>query len=136
MQLISRSMRRLAVAGVIAAAFPACTDFSSAPDSLGHVNVTVTDQANAGVPNLVVDLLMQDKVTIWRSLRTNSSGKGEFGSADGGVIQQTYYVRLIPGTDYELAPAETNDKPVVVVFGQTYDITFKVARKQIGAPPS
>ena len=135
MPVLNSSLRRFVVLGALAGGLAGCTDFSTTPDSLGHVTVRVTDAANAGVQNLVVDLLMQDKLTIWRSLRTRSNGTGEFGEADGGVIAQTYYVRLDPGVDYELAAGETNDKPVVVVIAQSYDIDFKVRRKDVTAPP-
>jgi hypothetical protein len=135
MRLLSRSIRHLAFAGALAAGFAGCTDFSTTPDSLGHVTVSVTNQNNVGVQGLVVDLLMQDKLTVWRSIRTGSNGGGEFGAADGGVIAQVYYVRLDPGVDYEIAPPDTNDKPVVVVIGQSYAITFKVRPKQTGGGP-
>ncbi len=138
MRGIMRFFRSNVACSIALAAFvtvPAgCTDFSTTPESLGRVTVSVTDQNNAGVPNLVVDLMLQDRSTIWRSLRTSSDGTGEFGKPDGGVISQTYIVRLTPSVQYQLAAGETNDKPVQVVIGQIHPVTFKVARLVI-APP-
>ncbi len=129
------AMRRIAVAVAVAALAAGCTDFSTTPDALGRVTVSVTDQNNAAAPNLIVDLLMQDRTTIWRSLRTSQDGTGEFGKADGGVISQTYIVRLTPEGQFRLADDETNDKPVTVVIGQTHAVAFKVVRGVVGGPP-
>ena len=128
-------MKLLAVAGVLAGASAGCTDFSTTPVSLGRVTVSVTDQNNAGVGLIAVDLMLPDRATIWRSLRTSADGTGEFGQADGGVKSQTYIVRLLPNTDYLLAEGETNDKPVAVVIGQTHPVTFKVVKRQVGTGP-
>ena len=124
-----------AVAALVGAA-PGCTDFSTTPQSLGRVTVAVTDQDNAGVPNLIADLLLADRVTVWRSIRTSANGTGEFGQPDGGVKSQQYLVRLIlAGTNYSLASGEANDKPVTVVIGQTHPVTFKVVRSGATPPP-
>ena len=128
-------MKRLAIAGALVGALSGCTDFSTTPVSLGRVTVSVTDQNNAGVGLIAVDLMLTDKVTIWRSLRTTTDGTGEFGKPDGGVKSQMYIVRLQTNTEYELAADETNDKPVTVVIGQTHPVTFKVRRRQVGGPP-
>jgi len=128
------AIRRIAVVGAVAAAVAGCTDFSTTPAALGRVTVAVTDQNNAPVPNLIVDLLMQDRTTIWRSLRTSQDGTGEFGKEDGGVISQGYIVRLTPEGQFQLADDETNDKPVTVVIGQVHPVTFKVVRGAIGPP--
>ncbi len=130
----SAAARGIALAGLVAG-FAGCTDFSTTPDTLGRVTVSVTDQNNAGVPNLVVDLVLQDRSTIWRTLRTSSDGTGEFGKPDGGVISQTYIVRLALAGQYKLADLETNDKPVQVVIGQIHPITFKVAKLATTPPP-
>ena len=132
---LSITRRALLIAGV-ATLIGACTDFSTTPVSLGRVTVTVTDQNNQGVGQLVADLMLTDRATLWRSIRTSSSGTGEFGTADGGVIPQQYIVRLIvAGTEYSLADGETNDKPVTVIVGQIHPVTFKVRKNQVGGGP-
>lgn len=136
MRLLSSSVvSRFSMLAVLAGALSACTDFSTTPASLGRVTVAVTDQNNAGVPQIVVDLLMLDRTTIWRSLRTSADGTGEFGKEDGGVISQMYIVRIVPEGAYSLAGGETNDKPVTVVIGQTHPVAFKMFKQTVGGPP-
>lgn len=129
------SMKRLAIAGALVGALAGCTDFSTTPVSLGRVTVSVTDENNAGVGLIGVDLMLTDRLTIWRSLRTSADGTGEFGKQDGGVKSQMYIVRLQTSTEYQLAASETNDKPVTVEMGQTHPVTFKVVKRQVPGPP-
>lgn len=129
------SMKRLMLAGALMGALAGCTDFSTTPASLGRVTVSVTDQNNTGIGLIAVDLLLTDKLTIWRSLRTSADGTGEFGKPDGGVKSQMYVVRLHTNNEYQLAENETNDKPVTVVIGQTHPVTFKVVKRQVGGTP-
>ena len=130
------AVRRVVVAAAAVFTLGACTDFSTTPDvPLGRVTVSVTDENNAGVGQLLVELLRPDRVTIWRSLTTNSNGTGEFDTANGGVIPQQYLVRLHLGSNYLLAEGETNDKPVTVVVGEVHPITFKVKKKSVGGGP-
>jgi hypothetical protein len=134
MRLLSpKAVRSLFLAGIAAAAAAGCTDFSTTPVSLGRVTVAVTDQNNAGVSLVPVDLLLLDRVTVWRALRTTTDGTGEFGTADGGVKSQMYVVRVIPPVGYRLDATDTNDKPVTVVIGQTHHVTFKLL-KESGGP--
>ena len=119
---------------VAVAAIVACTDFSSPPPSLGHATITVVDSANnAGVGNIQADLYLNDRTTQWASLRTSSNGSGEFRPGDGGVIPQTYIVRLVlAGSGYTLAGGETNDKPLQVVIGSTATVNFKLHKTAVG----
>ena len=136
MRLMRPSMfRKISIAALIVAAGAGCTDFSTTPASLGRVTVTVTDQNNAPVPQIVVDLMLPDRLTVWRSIRTSTDGTGEFGKPDGGVKSQTYIVRVIPSGQYELAVGETNDKPVTVVIGQTHEVKFSLVKGGVGGPP-
>ncbi len=124
--------RALAVAS-IALALSACTDFSKTPDLLGRVTVKVTNDAGAPLSGISVDLLLNDRQTRWRNLLTGADGSGEFDTANGGVIPQTYVVRvLLSGTNFVIAPDDTNDKPVVVVLGQTHNVTFKLTPRVVG----
>ena len=136
MRLTSLSfLRRSSMLAVVLAVASGCTDFSTTPVSLGRVTVAVKDQNNAAVPLIVVNLLMSDRIQIWRSLRTSVDGTGEFGKEDGGVKSQIYIVRIIEEGDYSLAPGETNDKPVTVVIGQTHHITFNMVKRTVGGGP-
>jgi hypothetical protein len=124
--------RRFSKAGVVLAlvvtAAAACTDFSSPPPSLGHATILVVDSAtNAGVGNVLATLYLNDRVTAWASLRTSSDGTGEFRPGDGGVIPQTYIVRLdLSGTGYTFAANEANDKPLQVIIGSSVTANFKL----------
>ena len=136
MHLMSLSwLRRSSTLAVVLAVASGCTDFSTTPVSLGRVTVAVKDQNNAGVPLIAVDLMLPDRITVWRGLRTSTDGTGEFGKDDGGVKSQIYVVRIIEQGDYSLAPGETNDKPVTVVIGQTHHVTFSMQKRTIGGPP-
>ncbi|MEP6509314.1 MAG: hypothetical protein ABJC63_13900, partial [Gemmatimonadales bacterium] len=91
---------------------------------------------NAGVPNIVATLYLNDRSTAWAALRTGASGTGEFRPGDGGVIPQTYIVRLdLAGSGYSLAGGETNDKPLQVIIGSTTNVTFKLHKTVVGGPP-
>jgi hypothetical protein len=112
-----------------------CTDFSSPPDALGRLLVSVKDDAGAGVPNVAVDLYLNDRVTQWAGLITSADGSGEFRAKDGGLIPQTYIVRIVISGNYTLADGETVDKPITVVIGQTLTVNYKLVKKVVGGPP-
>jgi hypothetical protein len=112
-----------------------CTDFSSPPDALGKLLVSVKDDTGAGVANVAVDLYLNDRVTPWAGLITSADGSGEFRAKDGGLIPQTYIVRLVLTSNYTLAAGETIDKPVTVVIGQTMTVNYKLVKKVVEAPP-
>ena len=138
MQQFSRKVfGAIAALFVVSLAVSACTDFSSPPPSLGHATISVVDSAtNAGVPNLAATLYLNDRTTAWASLRTSANGTGEFRPGDGGVIPQTYIVRLdLTGSGYTLAAGETNDKPLQVIIGSTRDVNFKLHKVGAGGLP-
>ena len=137
MRLTGRSsLRHVILLAATVSAFAACTDFSTTPDvPLGRVTVAVTDENNAGVGGLLVQLLRPDRVTIWRSVTTSAQGTGEFDTDNGGVIPQSYIVRLQLGNDWLLQEGETNDKPLTVVVDQIHPVTFKIKKKAVGGGP-
>ncbi|HEU4879763.1 MAG TPA: hypothetical protein VFT21_09930 [Gemmatimonadaceae bacterium] len=112
-----------------------CTDFSSPPDALGKLLVSVKDETGAGIGNVAVDLYLNDRVTQWAGLITSADGTGEFRAKDGGLIPQTYIVRLVLTSNYALAAGETIDKPVTVVIGQTATVNYKLVKKVVEPPP-
>ncbi|HVF41129.1 MAG TPA: hypothetical protein VM939_14600 [Gemmatimonadaceae bacterium] len=115
----------------------ACTDFSSAPPSLGRVQVKVQATDQSGISQIPVDLLLPNKITVWRAALTTTDGSAEFAEAEGGVIPQQYVVRiLLAGKGYELAADEINDKPVTVQIGATQIVTFRLRRTGATPPPS
>lgn len=136
-QVSRRVFGAIVALSAVSVAVTACTDFSSPPQSLGHATIGVVDSAtNAGVPNVAATLYLNDRVTAWAALRTGSTGTGEFRPGDGGVIPQTYIVRLdLAGTGYSLAQGETNDKPLQVIIGSTTNVTFKLRKTVAGGLP-
>ena len=128
--------RRMALLAVSAAIIGGCTDFSSPPPQLGHMTVLVKDDAGAGVGGIQVDLLLNDRSTVWASLRTSADGSGEFRAGDGGVIPLLYVGRaVLTGTAYKLASDDTNDKPINVVIAQTFVANFKITKSGVGGGP-
>jgi hypothetical protein len=112
-----------------------CTNFSSPPDALGRLTVSVKDDTGAGVPNIAVDLYLSDRITKWAALSTSADGTGEFRASDGGLLSQTYVTRIVLTGNYTLAAGETLDKPITVVIGQTATVNYKLVKKVVGGPP-
>lgn len=113
-----------------------CTDTTDTTDgggnTLGRIVVRVSDQSNVGVPDLMVDLLLANRQTIWRIGRTGADGTAEFAASEGGVLLQNYVVRVHLSLQWQLATGESNDKPVAPVGGQTVTVEFKVMPMSIG----
>jgi hypothetical protein len=110
-----------------------CTDTTdTGGTSLGRIIVRASDQNNAGVPDLMVDLRLANGQTIWRTARTGADGTAEFGASEGGVLLQNYIVRIRLTLQWQLATGESNDKPVTPVAGQTVTVEFKVAPSSTG----
>ena len=134
--LLTRSsfLRRSALLACALFVTGGCTDFSSPPDALGKLFVSVKDETGAGVANIAVDLYLNDRVTKWAALSTSADGTGEFRPDDGGLIPQTYVARLVLTGNYTLADGETIDKPVTVIIGQTMTVNYKLVKKVVGGP--
>lgn len=69
---------------------------------------------------------------MWRASITSSNGIGEFGASNGGVLAGEYFIRVRFITQHELAPGESNDRPVTVNEGDDIVVTFRVVPKPIG----
>lgn len=122
-------LRRVAMFAVVVATVGACTETSSS-FPLGRLLVSVKDEAGIGLGGVAVDLFRTDG-TAWAGLYTSADGSGEFRPGDGGVLADTYKVRvqLAATPNLSLAPNETNDKTVVVTLGGTITVSFKLARR-------
>lgn len=120
---------RLLIVTAFAGVFPilACSDSTSATP-VGKVSVQVVDPNNAGVQLVNVDLYkaLSGGGVIWRASRTSSDGMAIFGESGGGIEAGDYYIHVSFITNYQLAPGETNDKPVTVQGGDNVGVIFHV----------
>jgi hypothetical protein len=131
----SSFLRRSTFLALAAVVIGGCTDFSSPPESLGRLFVNAKDETGAGVAGINFTLLLNDRTTQWARLITSANGTGEFRPDDGGVLPQTYIVRFDQlNGNYRLATNETNDKPINVVAGQDFTVTFNIT-KGVVTPP-
>jgi hypothetical protein len=96
--------------------------------STGRLQILVEDVNGDPVPNINADLLLEDKITVWRSTTTGTDGKAEFDAEAGGVAIQGYYVRLILTPDWNMAPGEPNDKAVIPNGGSVIVVRFRIAK--------
>lgn len=94
----------------------------------GRLQVLVEDTNGDPVPNIRADLLLDDRITVWRSTTTGADGRAEFDPDAGGVTIQGYYVRLILTPDWNMAPGEPNDKAVIPAGGSVLVVRFRIAR--------
>lgn len=133
MRLTRSSLRRSASIAFAVVLSAGCTDFSSPPDQLGRLTVTVKDENNAGVGLINVDLFRGD--IAWAALVTSADGSGEFRPDDGGLIPDAYVVKIALTGNYTLAAGETVNKSVTVVVGQTQTVNYKVVKKAVQPPP-
>ena len=94
---------------------------------LGNLSVRVVDANDAGVQGALLDLYkIENGFPIhWRATASSANGTGVFGERDGGVIEGQYFVRVRFTTPHQLAPGETNDRPVTVREGDDIVMTFR-----------
>jgi 5-hydroxyisourate hydrolase-like protein (transthyretin family) len=95
---------------------------------LGKLSVQVLDANNAPVQGVAADLykMTPSGKVYWRASSTSSDGIAIFGAKDGGVIEGDYVIHVSFTTRNDLAPGETNDRPVTVKAGDDTVITFRV----------
>jgi len=94
----------------------------------GRLQILVEDTAGDPVPNIRADLLLEDKITVWRTTTTGTDGRAEFDRDAGGVAIQGYYVRLILTPDWNLAQGEPNDKAVIPNGGSVLVVRFRIEK--------
>lgn len=101
---------------------------------VGSLSAEVRNENNVGVQGVLLDLYrVEGNVqTQWRHTVTGADGIGVFGAEDGGVLTGLYYVRLTTTPTMELAPGESNDRPVVLGEGDEVRVIFRVIPR---APP-
>ena len=100
---------------------------------LGNLSVRVVNQNDVGVSGILLDLFKIEgtEPIYWRASATSSNGVGVFGERDGGVIEGDYFIRVLLTPAYELAPGETNDRPVTVREGDDLTVTFRLVPKSV-----
>jgi hypothetical protein len=128
-------LKRSAFLLFAAAVIGGCSsDTVDEPDEpVGRVVVNIKDNNNNPVSGILVDLFVTTNTfTPWSAATTNASGTAEFSASVGGVKPQSYIVRVITLTTYELAAGETNNKPVTAVANQTATVNFTLSKKVIG----
>lgn len=132
MPLFRRQLTTLLAFGFLLAAVGCSDPTSTIP--IGRLSVHVVDANNAGVQGILLDLYRVEGggSILWRASITSSNGIGEFGVAEGGVIASEYFIRVRFITQHELAPGETNDRPVTVNESDDIVVTFRVVPKTIG----
>ena len=103
---------------------------------LGDLSARVVDQNNVGVQGALLDLYkLENGATIhWRATVSSADGRGVFGASDGGVIEGEYFVRVRFLSLHQLAPGETNDRPVTLSEGDDVVVTFHVVPKEPTLP--
>jgi len=100
---------------------------------LGSLAVRVVNQNDVAVPGILLDLYKVEGTAsiYWRASATSSNGVGAFGERDGGVIAGEYFIRVLLTPAYELAPGESNDRPVTVREGDDLTITFRLVPRSV-----
>ena len=96
--------------------------------STGRLQIQVEDTTGAPVANIKADLLLDDRITVWRSTTTGADGKAEFDAEAGGVEIRGYYVRLILTPDWNMATGEPNDKAVIPNGGSVIVVRFRIMK--------
>ena len=96
--------------------------------STGRLQILVEDTAGDPVPNVKADLLLDDRITVWRSTTTGADGKAEFDAEAGGVEIRGYYVRLILTPDWNMATGEPNDKAVIPNGGSVLVVRVRIMK--------
>lgn len=110
--------------------FLACSDVA-ATLSVGKLSVQVVDANNGGIQGVAADLyrIVDGAPVLWRAGSTSSNGIAVFGASEGGVLAGDYYIHITFSTFHQLAPGETNDRPVTVGGGDDLTVTFHAVAK-------
>lgn len=104
---------------------------------IGQLSARVIDANNAGIFGVEADLYKLDGggAQLWRRSLTSTNGIAVFGASDGGVVAGDYFIRVTFNSNHDLAPGQSNDRPVTVGEGDDLVVTFNaVARGPSPAP--
>jgi hypothetical protein len=129
--------RRLAPITVLAILCTSLScDSATSTSALGKLSARVVDANNAGIFGVEADLykLVGGGALFWRASLTSSNGVAVFGANDGGVAVGDYFIRVTFNSNHELAPSETNDRPVTVREGDDLVVTFHAIARGPGVP--
>jgi hypothetical protein len=98
---------------------------------LGKLSVQVLDANNAPVRGAAADLykMTTSGKVYWRASSTSSDGIAVFGAKDDGVIEGDYVIHVSFIDSHELAPGETNDRPVTLKAGDDTVVIFRVVAR-------
>jgi hypothetical protein len=99
---------------------------------LAKLAVRVVDANNKPLRGAAADLyrLTPSGKVYWRASSTDSAGIAVFGAKDGGVIEGNYEIHMSFITWHDLAPGETNDRPVTLKEGVDTTITFRALARR------
>jgi hypothetical protein len=125
------SRSRFGIVGFAAAlGFLACND-PNATHPAGKLSVQVVDANSNGIQGVAADLFKPDGqgAILWRASSTGSDGIAVFGVTEGGVLAGDYYIHITFSSFHQLAPGETNDRPVTVNEGDDLIVTFHAVSK-------
>lgn len=95
---------------------------------LGKLAVRIIDvRSNKPVPGAAVDLykLTPSGKVYWRASRTDDEGVAVLGAKNGGVIQGDYVIHVSFISWHDLAPGESNDRPITIKEGDDTLVTFR-----------
>jgi uncharacterized protein YfaA (DUF2138 family) len=128
--------RRIAPLAILAilCTFLSCNSATST-SAVGQLSARVIDANGGGIFGVEADLyqLVGGGAQLWRRSLTSSNGVAVFGASDGGVAVGDYFIRVTFKSNHELAPGQTNDRPVTVGEGDDLVVTFNaVARGPTG----
>ena len=106
-------------------------DFSTVLQT-GRLVVEVADTSSTPVPNVLVELLLADNKSVWRTSRTGADGRAEVGAEDGGVLTENYFVRVTPPSGYRVPPMDVHPVPVRIITDSTLVVPVTLVKLSSG----
>jgi hypothetical protein len=134
MHNLRRRIAPIAILAILCTSLSCNSATSTSP--IGKLSARVVDANNVGIFGVDADLykLAGGGAQLWRASLTSSNGVAVFGASDGGVAIGDYFIRVTFHSNHDLAPSETNDRPVTVREGDDLVVTFHAVARGPGAP--